>query len=62
LGDAIMALTAKLAIRNSNAKDPQQRAKSYIAFQESWFDPNNDETPDDSHPRSADESLKSPYV
>jgi predicted dehydrogenase len=62
MGDAIMALTAKLAIRNSNAADPKQRAKSYIEFDEKWFDPNSAETPDGSTARSADEALKSPYA
>jgi hypothetical protein len=57
-----MALTAKLAIRNSNAKDPKQRAKSFIEFDEKWFDPNSEETPDGSKPRSTSEALKNPYA
>lgn len=62
LGDAVMALTAKIAIRNSGARDPKERAKSYIEFQEEWFDPQHDATPDGSKPRTADEALKAPYA
>jgi len=43
LGDAVLALTAKLAIRNANeGKD----AGGFIRFKEEWFDPNSDEVPE----------------
>jgi hypothetical protein len=62
LGDAVIALTAKIAIRNSNAEKPADRAKSYIAFEEEWFDPASDATPDGSKPRSAADALAKPYA
>jgi predicted dehydrogenase len=44
LGDAVLALTAKLAIRNANeGKD----TGGYIRFKEEWFDPNSDEVPEE---------------
>ena len=43
VGDAVMALTAKLAIANSN-----QGKGGYIQFEDSWFDTTNDATPDGS--------------
>ena len=61
LGDAIMALTAKRAIANSNSSDPKKRSQSYIAFQEEWFDPESPETPDESVPRTAEQALGDPY-
>ncbi|MCA9269392.1 MAG: Gfo/Idh/MocA family oxidoreductase, partial [Planctomycetales bacterium] len=60
LGDAVIALTARLAIANSTAADPAQRAKSYIAYEDAWFDPNSDATPDGSKPRSAEDALAKP--
>jgi hypothetical protein len=45
LGDAVIALTANLAIAKN------QR----IEFKPEWFDPTNDETPDDIKPRAADQ-------
>ena len=62
MGDAIMALTARQAIANSGSPDPKVRAKCYIEFQEDWFDPENNATPDGSQPRSAEEALGKPYV
>lgn len=42
LGDAVIALTSKLAIRNS------QKGKSgYIEFDPQWFDPKSDAVPED---------------
>ena len=61
LGDAIMALTAKQAIANSGSRDPKVRAKCYIEFEDGWFDPGSQDTPDGSVPRSAEESLGNPY-
>ena len=61
LGDAIMALTAKQAIANSGSKDPKVRAKSYIEFEEEWFDPASNQTPDGSKPRTAEEALGDPF-
>ncbi len=43
LGDAVMALTAKLAIARSAKGEG-----GYIRFEESWFDPQSDATPDGS--------------
>jgi predicted dehydrogenase len=45
LGDAVIALTANLAIAKN------QR----IEFKPEWFDPTKDETPDDIKPRAADQ-------
>ena len=45
LGDAVIALTANQAIAKN------QR----IEFKPGWFDPENDETPDDIKPRAADQ-------
>ncbi len=43
LGDAVIALTAKQAIKNS--RTPAIR-HGYIKFQESWFDPETDDVPE----------------
>lgn len=42
LGDAVIALTTKLAIRNSNAGQG-----GFIQFDERWFDVNSDAVPED---------------
>jgi predicted dehydrogenase len=53
MGDAIIALTAKVAIANSN------RGKSgYIEFKPEWFDIESDETPDGSSIESERVKLK----
>lgn len=53
LGDAIIALTAKYAMNNSN-----QGKSGYIQFDEAWFDPDRDETPDGSDVAKETKSLK----
>ena len=53
VGDAIMALTAKRAIAQSN-----QGKSGYIEFQKEWFDIANDATPDGSSIASERENLK----
>lgn len=44
MGDAVIALTSKLAIKNSGTEKG-----GYIAFDEEWFDPQSDKTPDGSN-------------
>ena len=61
LGDAVMALTAKQAIANSNHPDPKKRAQSYIQFEEAWFDPESNEVPYGRSPRSGEAALGDPY-
>ena len=46
LGDAVIALTCNVAMRNAAANKG-----GYIQFREEWFDVASDETPDGSVPR-----------
>jgi hypothetical protein len=43
MGDAIIALTTNVAIKQSIRGEP-----GFIQFKESWFDVHSDETPDGS--------------
>ncbi len=52
LGDAVMALTSKLAIANSNTGQG-----GFIKFEEDWFDPMSDATPDGSSVEDEYQSL-----
>ena len=47
LGDAVIALTCNVAMKNAAAGQG-----GYVQFKEEWFDVNSDETPDGSKPRS----------
>ncbi len=48
LGDAVIALTCNVAMRNAAAGKG-----GYVQFNEAWFDVDSDETPDGSQPQSA---------
>jgi len=64
LADAVMALTAKQAIANSGSADPKVRTKCYIEFDDEWFDPESNATPDPKGiepPRAAEVALGKPY-
>ena len=47
LGDAVIALTCNVAMRNAAAGKG-----GYLQFKEEWFDVDSDETPDGSVPRA----------
>ena len=53
VGDAVITLTAKFAMKNSNAGN-----SGYIEFQPEWFDVSRDETPDGSSIEEEKKSLK----
>jgi hypothetical protein len=52
LGDAVIALTSNVAIRRSI-----EGQGGYIQFQESWYDINDDATPDGSSVKDENEQL-----
>ncbi len=52
LGDAVIALATNVAIRNAN-----KGAGGYLKFEETWYDVNNDATPDGSSTEAEMKSL-----
>ena len=62
LGDAIIALTAKKAIADSQGDKADQRAQAFIEFKDEWFDVDKDDTPDGSKPRTAQAALGQPIA
>lgn len=46
LADAVMALTARLAIKNSNNPELGPNQHGFIRFQKEWFDVNHDAVPE----------------
>ena len=46
LADAVMALTARLAIKNSNDPSRGENQHGFIRFKPEWFDVNSDEVPE----------------
>ncbi len=57
MGDAVISLTTNLTLKNSLKGDG-----GYTKFKESWFDINNDETPDGSDIASATAFMKKPVA
>ncbi|MCP4815783.1 MAG: Gfo/Idh/MocA family oxidoreductase [Planctomycetaceae bacterium] len=55
LGDAVIALTANVAIKNAN-----NNKGGFLQFQESWYDIDNDETPDGSDLKAEMAALTKP--
>lgn len=55
LGDAVIALATNVAIKNAN--DPKTKTGGYLAFEEGWYDINNDATPDGSSLKEENEKL-----
>jgi predicted dehydrogenase len=55
LGDAVIALTTNVAIKNAN--DPKCKTGGYLAFDEKWYDLNDDTTPDGSDVKATAEEL-----
>ena len=55
LGDAVIALTTNVAIKNAN--DPKCKTGGYLAFDEKWYDLNDDATPDGSDVKATAEEL-----
>ncbi len=57
MGDAVIALTANLALANSRAGKG-----GYIKYEESWFDIDNDATPDGSQIKRETETMDKPIA
>jgi predicted dehydrogenase len=55
LGDAVIALTTNVAIKNAN--DKNCKTGGYIVFDEKWYDLNDDATPDGSDVKATAETL-----
>ncbi len=54
LGDAVIALTAKIAINNSNKKGKS----GFVSFEPEWFDPDSDSVPEADENRSSTEWMQ----
>ncbi len=57
MGDAVIALTTNLTLKNSFKGEG-----GYTRFKEEWFDVNSDETPDGSTIASATEYMNKPVA
>ena len=55
LGDAVIALTANVAIKNAN-----KGQGGFVKFEESWYDISSDETPDGSDTKAERAALTKP--
>ena len=55
LGDAVIALTSNVAIRNAN-----KGQGGFLKFEDSWYDIDSDETPDGSDTKAERTALTKP--